>query len=126
MRDGSTQHNVWIGSDCATKGDAEKFEELLRSDKDLQDKLTAAMEAFDGNKADENEVFDAVIAPLAASMDLPITLEEVKGLAMDDEEFDAVAGGGICFIIGGSDDASAECAVGGCVCVWIGVTFDAD
>ena len=110
---------------------AKKFEELLRSDKTLQDKLTAAMDAFDGNKADEAEVFDAVIAPLAAAVGLPVTIEEIKGLAMDrveldDNELDAVAGGGTCFIIGGSDDVSADCALGGCTCAWIGVTFDAD
>lgn len=110
---------------------AKKFEELLRSDKALQDKLSAAMDAFVGDKANEAEVFDAVIAPLAASMDLPITFEEVKRLAMggvelDDNELDAVAGGGTCFIIGGSDDVSADCALGGCTCAWLGVTFDAD
>ena len=50
---------------------AEKFEELLRSNEELQAKLKAAAEAFEGDMTDEAAVFDAVIAPLATEAGVP-------------------------------------------------------
>ena len=90
---------------------AEKFEQLLCSDEGLQAKLKAAAEAFKGDGADECEVFDALIAPLAAEAGLPFTYEDAKALAAEgtelgDEALDAVAGGG-CFIVGLGEGSGA-------------------
>ena len=110
----------------------EKFEELLRTDEDLQAKLRAAQEAFEGDAADEDAVFDAIIAPLAASLDLPFTFEELKehaenGAEISDDNLDAIAGGSFCFIIGGSEygngtgACSGDEAVGATACFFLGV-----
>ena len=90
----------------------EKFEELLRSDETLQAKLRNATEAFAGNKSDGREVFDAVIAPLAAEAGIPFTYDEGRAFAtkdaeLSDEELDAVAGGG-CFLAGYNSEPSAN------------------
>ena len=92
----------------------EKFEELLRSDEALQEKLRAAIDVYEGDKSDERAVFDAVIAPLAAEAGLPLSHDEWKSLAelaregveLSDEELEAVAGGGWvanCSVVGSSD-----------------------
>ena len=112
----------------------EKFEELLRTDEDLQAKLRAAQDAFEGDAADESAVFDAIIAPLAASLDLPFTFEELKKYAKDGAEIstgdlDAIAGGSFCFIVGGSEygNGTGACsgneAVGATACYFLGVGF---
>ena len=90
----------------------EKFEELLRSDEELQAKLRDASEAFGGDKTDERAVFEAVVAPLAAEAGLPFTFEEGKeftaeGVELTDEELDAVAGGG-CYVAGYNSEPSAD------------------
>ena len=90
---------------------AKKFEELLRSDEALQAKLR---DAFDGDKADERAVFDAVVVPLAAEAGLPFSSDERKSLAelaregaeLSDEELEAVAGGGW------SDSDGPNCPIG--------------
>lgn len=121
---------------------AEKLEELLRSDEGLQGKVKAAMEAYEGDRADEKAIFDAVVAPLADEQGLPVTYEEylehVSRLTkLPDDEFDKVAGGGsYCFLIGGSDkpedyacypepgeDRSEEDAHGAVACGYAGVGF---
>lgn len=114
-----------------------KFEELLRSDEDLQAKLRAAAEAFQGDKDDARAVFEAVVAPLALGVGLPFTFEEVSasattGCELDDAALDAVAGGDFnyCFVIGGGDDPDAwACAygdfgVGACSFIGIGVLYN--
>ena len=116
---------------------AEKFEELLRSSEELQARLRAATEAYASDKADERAVFEAVIAPLAAELGLPFTLEEASEHAasirsLDDAELDSIAGGDFsyCFIIGGNDDPDAwACAhgdfgVGACSFIGIGVIYN--
>ena len=77
----------------------ERFEELLRADEALQEKMRAATDAFRGDRADEAAVFEAVVAPLAAEAGLPFTLAEARARALDgavvsDDALDAVAGGG--------------------------------
>jgi len=89
-------------------GNAKKFEELLRSDEALQEKLRAAAEAYTGDASDEQAVFEAVVAPLAEEAGLPFTYEEAQKLASGSEgpsldDLDAAAGGGGCFIFGGGD-----------------------
>ena len=111
----------------------EKFEELLRTDEDLQAKLRAAQEAFEGDPADETSIFDAIVAPLASSLGLPFTFEELKeyaesGAEISAEDLDAAAGGSFCFVIGGSEygngtGACSEEAVGATACYFLGVGF---
>ena len=118
---------------------AEQFEELLRSDESLQAKLRTATEAYQGDKADERAVFDAIIAPLAAEADLPFTYDDAKTLVeadaeLVDEELAAVAGGGSdedgnsksdCVVLGFGEDVDA-CTddyqgAGACKVVGIGI-----
>ena len=72
-----------------------KFIELLTSDSEIQEKLRDATAAYDGPKG-EREVFDAVVAPIAAQAGLPFTFEEgVQYVSsereLNDAELDAVA-----------------------------------
>lgn len=107
----------------------EKFEELLRSSEELQARLRAATEAYEGDKADERAVFDAVVAPLAAEAGLPFTYEEgaeyaASGKGLSDAELDAVAGGGaFCFILGVGErvDACVTEYLGANACEVVGV-----
>ncbi len=110
-----------------------KFIELLTSDSEIQAKLRDATAAYDGPKG-EREVFDAVVAPIAAQAGLPFTFEEgvaASGVGRDlsEEELDAVAGGGgACWIIGVSDEPDAwacDDPMGGtgAACVYAGVTL---
>ena len=115
----------------------EKFEELLRSDEALQEKMRAATAAFEGDKADEAAVFDAVVAPLAAEASLPFTLAEARARALDgahiaDDELDALAAGkrdrygkaeAACLIVGVglTADACATAASGVGACAYFGV-----
>lgn len=135
-----------MGAYNTSKGDAmsnvEKFQELLRSDEALQERLRTAATAYEGDRADE-AAFDALVAPLAAEVGLPFTFEEAKAYAEEDQEVslddvDAVAGGedvpsyelSGCFIIGGSDSVDADgCELdlrkmqyaGGGACAYVGV-----
>ena len=116
---------------------AEKLEELLRSDEELQDKIRAAVKEYKGDLSDDRVVFDAVVVPLAEEKGLPVTYDEylghVSGLTkLPDDEADSVAGGGsYCFLIGGSskpeDYACLEdegCGEHGAVaCGYVGVGF---
>ena len=84
-----------------------KFEELLRSDKELQAKLAEAAKVFTGDKADGRAVFDAIIAPIATELGLPFSYEEATmhfdSCDLSDEELEAVAGGdGACYNTGGT------------------------
>ncbi len=76
-----------------------KFEELLRADEAAKSKIDELFSAWEGDKADEEAVFEAVVAPVAAEAGLPFTYEELKECAsdkdVDDEQLEAVAGGAI-------------------------------
>ena len=110
---------------------AKKFEELLRSDEALQEKLRAATEAYAGDASDERAVFEAVVAPLADEAGLPFTYEEAQETASGSEELslddlDAAAGGttGGCFIVGFGDGAKGCTGgehSGGTACEVVGV-----
>ena len=58
---------------------------------------------------------------------MPFSLEEAKELAsrkaLSDDELEAVAGGGKCYVIGYSDGAEAECDSGGRACAFLGVSL---
>lgn len=112
----------------------ERFEELLRSDEELQAKLRAATEAYEGDKADERALFDAVVVPLAAEAGLPFTYDEAREVALDDSNLETVVGGtdsnygepdGRCIILGigfgGDSCANERFGAGGCVGIGIGI-----
>ena len=112
----------------------EKFEELLRSSEGLQARLRAATEAYEGDKADERALFEAVVAPIAAAAGLPFTYDEAREVALNDSDLEAVAGGGdgmygeadgtclvIGFGIGGDACSSKRAGAGGCLSIGIGV-----
>ncbi len=109
-----------------------KFEEMLRGSEELQAKLQELAAAYEGDKADEQAVFDATIGKLAAEAGLPISFEDARSFALEgrelsDTELDAVAGGyGVCYMIGGSNEVEAECqnnAYIGHACSYVGVSF---
>ena len=128
--------------------DAERFMELLKTDKALQDKIAAAAESYAGDKTQE-AVFQNVTLPVAEEAGFHFTFDELeeylvqqKGSVqtLDMDEMDQVAGGtmgggvGITVCaqkmgvgIGGtySDDGSNICAILGygetdSICVGIG------
>ena len=109
-----------------------KFEEMLRGSEELQSKLQELVSSYEGDKADEQAVFDATIGQLAAGVGLPISFEDACDFALanrelSDAELDAVAGGyGVCYMIGGSNEVEAECqnnAYIGHACSYVGVSF---
>lgn len=110
-----------------------KFAEMLKTDETLMAKLSDAVAAYmdkhPGDTENEQAVFDAVVAPMAAEAGLPITYDEAKSVLADDEdhqldldELDAAAGGsGGCLSIGFSTKPQAECGKGGFACAYIGI-----
>lgn len=107
-----------------------KFEELLRSDETLQEKLRAATEAWEGSRDDERAVFEAVVAPLAEEVGLPFSFEEAVEFAKGDQALSLddldEAAGGFCLAVGVSEGLGA-CAkmksTGATACGGIGVGF---
>jgi len=106
-----------------------KFDELLRSDDELQAKIKVAAEAYEGDKADERAVFDAIIAPAAAEAGLAFTFDEAQeakenGMEISDDELDAVAGGYGCLVLGGGQTGHCwglEVGAGACDTIGIGI-----
>ena len=113
----------------------QKFEELLRSDEDLQAKIRATVEAYAGDKADELAVFEATIGSVAAEAGLPFTYEEGKayaleGIELSDAELDSVAGGtSACYVVGGGSEPEADSCfselveMGDGACAYVGVSL---
>lgn len=111
----------------------EKFEELLRTDEGLQQKMREAMAAYKGDKADERAVFDATIAPLAKEAGLPFMYEDcldhaASGAALSNEELANITGGSFCLLFGGDDVRAKEChdiekvdKIGAGACAYVGV-----
>ncbi len=113
---------------------AKKFMELLNTDKELQQKVKTATEAYTGDKTDEKEVFDTVLAPIAKESGHEFTFEDVEELAkaaQDDElsenEVAAAAGGGkpsFCIAIGFNgvweDVGTGDFGCGACYGVGVG------
>ncbi len=93
-----------------SKENVMKFEERVAKEKELQEKLEAAANAYEGDKSDEKAVFEAVIAPVAKDAGLEFTFEEASEAhktsqdgELDLAEMKSVAGGffgGICLAIG--------------------------
>lgn len=101
--------------------DVRKFEELMKTDAGIQDKLRIAAEEFKGDASDEKAVFEGILLPVAEEAGLSASYEEFqeymkslaegpdKELSMD--ELSQVAGGkdyadegiGVCFGIGVGD-----------------------
>lgn len=83
---------------------ANEFMGLIRTDEELQAKLTEAGKAFAGDNGDEKGLFEAVVAPLAAEVGLPFTFEEYNEVAasreIDEADLDAIAGGSKCYGVG--------------------------
>lgn len=108
---------------------AKKFEELLCSDEELQEKMRAAAEAFSGDASDEQAVFEAVVAPLAAEAGLPFTFEELMALAAASQELSLddldEAAGGFCFGpgLGEGTNACSNEKTGATACAGVGVGF---
>ncbi len=104
-----------------------KFEELLRTDETIKAKMDELFSAWEGDKTNDEAAFEAVVAPVAAEAGLPFTYEELKegadGADVDDDQLEAVAGGGFCFILGGTNGREVECSEGGRACAYIGVTM---
>lgn len=75
----------------------DKFQEMLASSEELQEKFKAAVDAV-AEGASEEDSFNAVIGQLAQEVGLPFTFEEAKqraeeGTQLTDEQLDNVAGG---------------------------------
>jgi len=106
----------------------ERFEKLLREDEDLQAQVSAASKAYEGEITDE-AAFEALIAPVAAGVGLPFTLEEARefvqrGRELSETELEAVAGGGVCYVIGGSTKPEANIEdnhIDGGACAYVGI-----
>ena len=89
-----------------------KFQNLLFTDEDFQQKLKTAAEAYNGEQTEE-AVFENILVPLAAEYDISATYEEFKeyiaglnAMSMDESELKQISGGGkgggatACFIFG--------------------------
>ena len=84
------------------KEDLKKFQELLASDADFQEKFRKAAEAYTGEQ-DEKSVFDNLLLPLAKEHGLSATYDEFKeymsnfavsaGNELSEDELAQVAGG---------------------------------
>lgn len=122
--------------------DFKKFEELLKTDKEFQEKLQAAAENYTGEPSEE-AVFENLLLPLGQEYGLSATFEEfqsyISGFAgaeggeLSEEELAQVAGGkggggagiGFCLIVGtgigagGAPDDST--GIGGGLCAMIGL-----
>ena len=106
-----------------------KFEEMLRGSEELQAKLQELAAGYEGDKADEQAVFDATIGQLAAGVGLPISFEDARSFMLasrelSDAELEAVAGGGqYCYLIGGGSEVVADCDESeGYACAYVGLT----
>ena len=111
----------------------DQFEELLRSDEELQSKLIQALEAYEGDRDDAQALFNAVVAPLAQDAGLPFTYEEFaeqvsKGVELTGEEMDSMSGGwSYCWGTGITNEVDANhCGneyCGAKMCAYIGTGY---
>ena len=76
-----------------------KFEELLRTDDELQGKVKEAVLAFHGDSRDRRAVYEAIFVPVAAEAGLPHSYDDViefmsrQSRELEDAELAQVAGG---------------------------------
>lgn len=107
-----------------------KFQELLKGSEEVQAKLQDLAKAYDGDKNDEQALFDATIGELAAGAGLPFTFEEARSVVLATRdlsvtELEAVAGGSACYFIGAAPGVDSECTNNrGSACAYVGVTMD--
>ena len=97
--------------------DLNRFKELLNSDMEFREKLRKRAEEYTG-EPDDKSVFEGVLLPIGKEYGLSATYEEFISFAGDlngeegelsEEELAQVAGGkGLCFVVGGSNDAEVE------------------
>jgi len=80
-----------------------KFEELVKTDTEFQQKLVAAAENFTGDKTDEQAIFNEVLTPVAEEYGISATYEELKEYLyqtnvsqdeLSDNELVQISGGG--------------------------------
>jgi len=110
-----------------------KFEELMKTDKDFQEKLKASMERYTGEET-EQAVFEGVLVPLAKEYGITASFEEFQAYMnqiagedreLSEEEVDQVAGGknggfgsSVCMGIGaGLGGGSGSEGCGGCALI---------
>lgn len=82
------------------KENVAKFYEALKSDKELQEKLKSAADAFGGDIENKEAFLTEVIFPTAKDSGFDVTLDELKEYKpengeLDDEQLEAVSGGGL-------------------------------
>ena len=101
----------------------EKFRELLLTDKEFQDKLKTAAEAYTGDQTEE-DIFNKVLVPMAAEYGIYATYDEFKAYLskitsgeMSQEELKQVAGG--------SKDSWSTYGAGMGVCYYFGIGMGA-
>ncbi len=75
-----------------------RFKQLLETTPALKAELQEAARSYEGDRTDDRAVFDAVIAPLAASLGVPFTygeaLEAIREVReLSDEELEGMVGG---------------------------------
>lgn len=78
--------------------DVAKFRQLLGTNPALRDKVRRAVVDFNGDRNNDRAVYEAVIAPIAASHGFDLTYEETFEPTMDtrelsDDELELIAGG---------------------------------
>ena len=114
-----------------------KFEELLRTDKDFQEKLRDAVLAYTGEQTEE-AIFDQVLVPLAAEYGITGTFEEFRNYIsslsereLSTDEMAQISGGtnkgggidvGMCFGMGFGVGVGGGQGAGN-VCALIGVGY---
>lgn len=79
-----------------------KFQELMLTDTDIQQKLRETAQQYTGDPADEKAVFESILLPVANSVGLSATYEEFQAYAehlsasdteLSEDELAQVAGG---------------------------------
>ena len=106
-----------------------RFEELLKGSEEIQAKLKQLAEAFEGDKNDAKAVFEATIGKLAAEAGMPFSFEDGAEFAnanrvLSDAELEALAGGGVCYLVGANPSVESECTNNkGTSCAYVGVTM---
>ena len=105
------------------------FYEALETDTELQAKVNAADQAYDGDAADEAAAAAAILLSVAKEAGFDFTSEELlefeKTAAADGEfsedELEAVSGGAICMFIGFGQNTKNGTAY--CKYVGVGISF---
>lgn len=124
--------------------DISKFEELVKNDAGIQEKLVAAAESFQGDAEDMKAIFESILLPVAKDAGFSATYEEfeeyitAKGIPVEGElsedELAQIAGGkgaglgaggclGIGLGIGGGGAGDSLRPVNGGLCALLGIGY---